>query len=91
MRLFSQDPDGPGNQFSVVARLKSFAKSNGAYRGEICKAQSSEFGPWEVSEGICERLNFDRFIYWVEVVVSRKSPSRQTVEFNAVSLETAIF
>ena len=68
LRLFYQDPDGLGNAFSVVARLLSFAKSNGALR-EVCRVTSDRLGQWQSSLDVCGPINFSAGLYWVEVVM----------------------
>ena len=90
LRLFYQDPDGPGGDFRVEARLLSFAKSNGALR-EVCKVTSDKQGQWQESKsGRCSNINMNANLYWVEVVISRTNPSNSVVEFNGVSLEGSI-
>ncbi|MEC4881042.1 MAG: hypothetical protein SAL70_06780 [Scytonema sp. PMC 1070.18] len=91
LRLFYQDPDGAGNAFKVEASLKSFAKSNGAYQSQVCKVTSNKQGSWQDSIDICDAIDMNANLYWVEVVVTRTQPSNLVVEFNGVSLEGAIF
>ncbi|WP_315790295.1 hypothetical protein [Fischerella sp. JS2] len=91
LRLFYQDPDGANNAFKVEASLKSFAKSNGAYNTQVCKVTSNKRGSWQVSSDVCDSIDMDANIYWVEVVIKRAQPSNSVVEFNGVSLESAIF
>ena len=90
LRLFYQDPDGPGNAFKVEAKLKSFAKSNGSYQSQVCKATSDKQGSWQESSGLCGAIDMNANLYWVEVVIMRTQPSNLVVEFNGVSLEGTI-
>ena len=91
LRLFYQDPDGPGSDFKVEARLMSFAKSNGALT-EVCKVTSDKKGQWqESSSRVGSNIDMNANLYWVEVVISRTKPSNLVVEFNGVSLQGAIF
>jgi hypothetical protein len=90
LRLFYQDPDGPGDDFKVKARLMSFAKSNGALK-EVCKVTSDKKGQWQESSNVCRNIDMNANLYWVEVVISRTKPSNLVVEFNGVSLEGSIF
>lgn len=91
LRLFYQDPDGAGNAFKVKASLKSFAKSNGAYESQVCKVISDKQGPWQNSSGVCGDIDMNTNLYWVEVAITRTQPSNLVVEFNGVSLESAIY
>ena len=59
LRLFYQDPDGLGNEFSVVARLLSFAKSNGALK-EACRVTSDSPGQWQSSWDVCGPIRLER-------------------------------
>jgi hypothetical protein len=90
LRLFYQDPDGLGNAFSVVARLLSFAKSNGALR-EFCRVTSDRPGQWQSSLDVCGPIDLNADLYWVEVVIRRTASSSLVVEFNGVSLEGLVF
>jgi len=90
LRLYYQDPDGYGSDYSVVARLKSFAKYNGAYETEVCMVTSGQSGAWQSTSSACRNIDYKNKIYWVEVVIRRKSTDK-IVEFNGVSLEGAIF
>jgi hypothetical protein len=83
--LYYQDPDGPGGDFKVEARLMSFAKSNGALK-QVCKVTSHKQGQWQQSQKECGNIDMNANLYWVEVVISRTNPSNLTVEFNGVSI-----
>lgn len=87
LRLFYQDPDGTGEDFKVEATLRSFAKSNGAYTQEVCKVTSDKKGQWQEGTDICNNIDMNANLYWVEVVIKRKKASNSVVEFNGVSLE----
>jgi hypothetical protein len=91
LRLFYQDPDGPGEDFKVEATLRSFAKDNVAYTQEVCKVTSDQMGQWEDGIDICGEIDMNANLYWVEVVIKRTKPSNSVVEFNGVSLEGSIF
>jgi hypothetical protein len=91
LRLFYQDPDGLGEAFQVIARLKSFDKTNGAYDGDVCEVTSDQQGAWQSSRSICSGIDMNTHLYWVETVIKRSAVSDATVEFNGVSIEGAIF
>ncbi|PRQ06059.1 hypothetical protein [Enhygromyxa salina] len=89
LALYYQDPDGPGDDFGVSARLSSFARSNGNLKTE-CSVNSKTAGQWQRNISTPCNVDFGKAIYWVEVRVERKQPSTQVVEFNAVALENSI-
>ncbi|BAZ37691.1 hypothetical protein NIES4101_36140 [Calothrix sp. NIES-4101] len=91
LRLFYQDPDGLEDAFKVEATLRSFAKSNGTYNGEVCKVSSSKKGEWQDDTSNVCLIDMNANIYWVEVVIKRNQPSNSVVEFNGVSLESRVF
>lgn len=87
LMVYYQDPDGPGTAFQVEATLKSFRKSDGAHRSQVCKVTSDQFGTWQNSlNRYCGFLDMNQNFYWVEVVLKRTQPSNSVVEFNGVSL-----
>ncbi len=90
IKLFYQDPDGPGDAFKVEATLRSFSKKDGAYKAEVCKATSDKQGQWQLTVKACGAIDLSANIYWVEVVIKRTRSSKLVVEFNGVSIERVI-
>ena len=91
LRLFYQDPDGPGEDFKVEATLRSFAKFNGLFTQEVCKVTSNKKGQWQEGTDTCRNIDMNNNLYWVQVVIKRNQVSSLAVEFNGVSLEGSIF
>jgi len=78
LRQALSDPDGPGDDFKVEARLMSFAKSNVALK-EVCKVTSDKQGQWQESSNVCSNIDMNTNLYWVHVVISRTKPSKLVV------------
>jgi hypothetical protein len=86
MRLYYQDPDGPGTAYQVRAFMRSLSKLNGAYNPAVCQLTSDTTGPWRAADTRCEGIDLANNIYWVHVIISRAAPHAATVEFNGVEL-----